>query len=88
MVFTHQIEGDDWEDVPGCSASLPTYQLLSKPKPRGKLFCLKSRDRRIFSLSFPKPVIYKSGLRGEAGAYPVGRVGKKEIAMSALKSFL
>lgn len=32
FVLTHQVEGDHWEDVPGCGARLPTYQLLAQPK--------------------------------------------------------
>ncbi len=28
-VFTHQVERDDREDVPGSGARLPTHQLLS-----------------------------------------------------------
>lgn len=45
MVFTHQVQGDDRKDVPGCSASLPTYQLLPQPEPRGKLFCLEKQGQ-------------------------------------------
>lgn len=44
MVLTHQVEGDDWEDVPRCVASLPTYQLLPQPEPRGKLLRLKNKQ--------------------------------------------
>ena len=73
MVFAHQVEGDDWEDVPGCSAGLPTYQLLTKPEPRGELFCLKNRVRRTFILSFLIPAHSQSGSCGhETGAYPIG----------------
>lgn len=64
VVFTHQVEGDDWEDVPGCCAGLPTYQLLPQPEPRGELLCLKNRVRRTFILSFPIPTHCKSGLWG------------------------
>jgi len=42
VVFTHQVEGDDGEDVPGCRAGLPTDQLLPEPEPRGELFGLKN----------------------------------------------
>lgn len=44
VVLTHQVEGDDWEDVPRCGASLPTYQLLPQPEPRGKLLRLKKKQ--------------------------------------------
>lgn len=47
-VFTHQVKGDDWKDVPGCHAGLPTYQLLPEPEPRGKLLCLRKMD--IYSI--------------------------------------
>lgn len=78
MVFAHQVEGDDWKDVPGCSAGLPTYQLLPQPEPRGELFRLKNRVRRTFILSFPIPAHSKSGSCGhETGAYPIG-VGDKK----------
>lgn len=40
VVLTHQVEGDDWEDVPRCGASLPTYQPLPQPELRGKLLRL------------------------------------------------
>lgn len=43
VVFTHQVEGDDWEDVPRRSASLPTDQLLSEPEPRGELLSLEKQ---------------------------------------------
>lgn len=43
VVFTHQVEGDDREDVPGCSAGLPTHQLLSEPEPGGELFGLRNK---------------------------------------------
>lgn len=43
VVFTHQVEGDDWEDVPRRSAGLPTDQLLSEPEPRGKLLSLEKQ---------------------------------------------
>ncbi len=31
-VFTHQVERDDREDVPGSGARLPTHQLLAQPE--------------------------------------------------------
>lgn len=31
-VFTHQVQGDDWEDVPGGGARQPAHQLLTQPE--------------------------------------------------------
>lgn len=45
VVFAHQIEGDDWEDVPRRRASLPTHQLLSKPESSRKLLSLKKGNK-------------------------------------------
>lgn len=47
--FAHQVEGDDWEDVPGRGASLPAYQLLPEPEPRGKLLGLKNQGWKDIS---------------------------------------
>lgn len=70
VVFAHQVERDDWEDVPGCSASLPTYQLLPQPEPRGKLLCLKKH-----------PVITNQGHEGrlELIQYEWGKKKIKKI---------
>lgn len=48
VVFTHQVERDDREDVPGRGAGLPTDQLLPKPEPRGKLFSLQKQVQEPF----------------------------------------
>lgn len=45
VVFTHQIEGDDWEDVPWRSAGLPTHQLLSEPESSRKLLGLRRKKK-------------------------------------------
>lgn len=38
--LTHQVEGDDWEDVPGGGACLPAHQLLPEPEAVGELLRL------------------------------------------------
>lgn len=55
VVFAHQVQGDDWKNVPGRSAGLPTHQLFPQPESRGKLFSLqkKKRLRSTFGLLFP-----------------------------------
>lgn len=45
VVFTHQIEGDDWEDVPRRRAGLPTHQLLSEPESSRKLLSLRKKTK-------------------------------------------
>lgn len=45
-VFTHQVERDDREDVPGGGARLPAHQLLTQPKPRRELLSLRGRRMR------------------------------------------
>lgn len=47
VVLTHQVEGDDWEDVPWCGASLPTYQPLPQPELRGKLLRLGKKKQGL-----------------------------------------
>lgn len=50
VVFTHKIEGDDWEDVPRRQSSLPTHQLLSEPESSRKLLSLKKKEETITRL--------------------------------------
>lgn len=38
--LTHEVERDDWENVPGGGACLPAHQLLTQPKAIWKLLCL------------------------------------------------